>query len=164
MSQAAAFPAPPLFRAVLTPNRSLSRLGFYLVMAGVCGVSFTAGILFMLRGAWPVFGFFGLDVLLIYGALRLSYRSGRLTETVELTPERLVVRRVEPDGRSAEWAFQPYWLRVELDDAESRESELALATHGQRLVIGSFLAPEERAGFARALSEALTKTRAGPGA
>lgn len=163
MTEPAPPPAAPLFRAVLTPNRSLSKLGFCLVMAGVSAVSFAAGVAFMLRGAWPVFGFFGLDVLLIWGALELSYRSGRLTETVELSPERLVVRRVEPGGRTAEWEFQPYWLKVELDEPERHDGELALASHGKRLVIGAFLAPEERASFAHALREALARTRASLG-
>ena len=40
----------------------------------------------LLAGAWPVIGFFGLDVALIYLAFKLNYRSGRLYETIELTP------------------------------------------------------------------------------
>ena len=153
----------PVFRAVLTPNRSLSRLGFALVMGALCAVSFAAGIVFALHGAWPVFGFFGLDVLLLYGAFKLSYRSGRLSETLELTPERLVVRRIEPSGESREWQFQPYWLRVELDEAESGGAELALASHGRRLVIGSFLSAPECASLALALKKALLGMRATPG-
>ena len=67
---------PTLFSAVLTPHRSLSATGFVIVMALVGGVSFAAGIAFLLMGAWPVFGFFGLDVLLIYLAFRANYRAG----------------------------------------------------------------------------------------
>jgi uncharacterized membrane protein len=85
--------------AVLTPNRSLGKLGFFLVMALVCTVSFAAGIAFWLKGAWPVMGFFGLDIILFYVAFRLSYRAGRLSESVELTERRLTVRRHDPGGR-----------------------------------------------------------------
>ena len=31
-------------------------------------------MMFLLAGAWPVFGFFGLDVLLVYWAFRLIAR------------------------------------------------------------------------------------------
>ena len=59
-----------LFSAVLTPHRSLSATGFLILMMLVGGVSFAAGIVFLMMGAWPVFGFFGLDVLLLYLAFR----------------------------------------------------------------------------------------------
>jgi uncharacterized membrane protein len=77
---------PDAFRALLTPHRSLGPAGFLILMAALGTASFITGIVFLLMGAWPVFGFFGLDVLLIYIAFRLNYRSGRLYETVELTP------------------------------------------------------------------------------
>ena len=51
-------------------------------------VSFVAGFVFLLIGAWPVFGFFGLDVVLIYLAFKLNYRAARLYETIDLTPAR----------------------------------------------------------------------------
>src|SRR5882724_5138615 len=63
-------PEPALFSAVVTPHRSLSRAGFLIVMAALGGISFVAGTAFLLLGAWPVFGFFGLDVLLVYSWFR----------------------------------------------------------------------------------------------
>ena len=45
-------------------------------------VSFAAGAMFFVVGAWPVVGFLGLDLLLIYLAFRASYRSGRAYETL----------------------------------------------------------------------------------
>ena len=77
------------FDAVLRPHRSLSRSGFLILMLALGGVSFIAGMAFLLLGAWPVFGFLGLDVLLVYVAFKLNYRSGRLTEAVRLTDEQL---------------------------------------------------------------------------
>jgi uncharacterized membrane protein len=77
---------PGAFHAVLTPYRSLRPAGFLVLMVALGAVSFVAGILFLVAGAWPVLGFFGLDVLLVYVAFRLNYRSGRLYETVNLTP------------------------------------------------------------------------------
>lgn len=132
-------------------------------MAAVALVSFVAGLAFLLRGAWPVFGFFGLDVLLVYVAFRLNYRAGRLVETVRLADDVLTVRRVAPGGRAASWTFQPYWLRVRLG-AEGEGSPLTLTSHGRSLVIGSFLSPGERRDFAAALEDALARWRAPGGA
>lgn len=147
------------FDAVLHPHRSLSPLGFWLVMGAVAGVSFAAGAIFLTAGAWPVFGFYGLDVALIYWAFRASYHSGRLYERVRLGPDRLVVERVSPSGAVWQWAFQPYWLKVEMDDPPAHDSHLTLRSHGRSLVIGAFLTPEERLEVASALRAALARTR-----
>ena len=155
---------PVLFDAVLFPHRSLSAAGFWLLMGTVSGVSFAAGMMFVMMGAWPVFGFFGLDVLLLAWCFHRSYRQARLYETVRLTERSLTVRRVDPGGEAITWTFQPHWLRVEIDDPPQHESQLTLASHGRRLTIGSFLAPEEKADLARALRTALQGVRAAPSA
>jgi len=155
-------PKEPLFDAVLHPHRSLSPSGFVILMIAVSLVCFAAGIAFALIGAWPVFGFFGLDVLLIYFAFRINYRWGRMYETVLLTEETLTIERVSPDGRINRWRFQPYWLRVTMDDPPHHDSALTLTTHGKALVIGAFLTPEERLELAEALRDALDRLRQPP--
>ncbi len=74
---------PTLFSAIVTPHRSLGTLGFVVVMVAVGLVSFAAGLAFLLMGAWPVFGFFGLDVLLVYLAFRANYRAAAAYEEVD---------------------------------------------------------------------------------
>ena len=149
------FESPVLFDAVLAPNRSLGRAGFLAVMACVIVVSVGLGTYFLLQGAWPVFGFFGLDIALLYLAFRLNYRSGRLRETIRVTADEVVVRRIAPNGRTTEWCFNPYWLRVALDDPVEHHSQIILTSHGCSLVVGPFLAPEERASLVKALRDAL---------
>ena len=167
-SHAPARPAPEtraeggealLFDAVLYPHRSLSPAGFWLIMGAISLVSFTAGVAFLLKGAWPIFGFFGLDVLLMYWAFKASYRSGRLHETIRLSREALVIERIQPSGRRQSWRFQPHWLRVELDEPAAHGSRLTLRSHGKSLVVGAFLTPEERAEVAVALRRALIDLR-----
>ncbi len=99
---------PALFDAVLEPHRSLSRSGFLTLMAAVVVVSFAAGIAFTFMGAWPVFGFFGLDAVLIFIAFKINYRSARIYETIRLTEENLTVVRINASGRVQRWSFQPY--------------------------------------------------------
>lgn len=147
------------FDAVLHPNRSLGGRGFVLLMAALAAVSFVGGVVFISVGAWPVFGFLGLDVLLIYVAFRASYRSGRLVETIKLTDAALEVRRIDAYGRSAAWRVPPTWLKVEVERPEAHDCRVTVRSHGQSVVLGSFLAPEERREFAAALSAALARQR-----
>jgi len=88
-----------VFGAELVPHRSLPPQGFLLLMTTIGVISFGAGIAFYLAGAWPVVGFLGLDVLLIYLAFRINYRRGDLREILELTRDDLLVRRIDHRGR-----------------------------------------------------------------
>jgi uncharacterized membrane protein len=146
----------PQFSAVLTPHRSLGPKGFMVFMGAVSTVSFGTGLLFYLMGAWPVMGFMGLDVALVYIAFRINFRALRVYETVDLTQEALTVTRVAPNGRAQSWRFNPYWVRLSLEERVGRTTELSLASHGKRLVLGSFLTDPEREDFAAALKAALS--------
>lgn len=130
-----------------------------VLMAAVCIVSFGTGLLFFMLGAWPVVGFMGLDVALIYVAFTLNFRALRLYETVDLTQDTLTVTRVAPSGRSQSWSFNPYWVRLKLQPRIGRPTELSIASHGSRLVFASFLTDTEREDFALALSSALSSAR-----
>ena len=72
---------PDNFQLVLRPNISLSRQGFTILMVLFAAICLVAGGFFLAIGAWPVFGFFGLDILLLYWAFRVNYRRGRRYET-----------------------------------------------------------------------------------
>jgi uncharacterized membrane protein len=150
-----------LFDAVITPHRSLGRRGFLLLMLLIGGVSFVCGLAFTVAGAWPVIGFFGIDVALVWLAFRLNYRSGRAVEYVKLTRSTLIIRRFDHRGNGIEIEMQPYWLKVELAGSESAE-EIRLRSHGEIHTVGAFLSPAERVAFANALREALDALRRAP--
>jgi len=159
MVKALPIAAPARFDIVLYPNRSLGRVGFAVLMGGVVLVSAAVGAGFMMVGAWPVTGFLGLDVLLIYGAFRLHDRESRRAEFVRLDRDGLTVRRLEPDGTSRSWHFEPYWLRVSIEAVGRHDRRLVLRSHGRQLEIGTFLTPDEREELARALESALREHR-----
>jgi uncharacterized membrane protein len=155
-------PEPTLFSAIVTPHRSLSHAGFLAVMALIGGLSFAGGIFFVLLGAWPVVGFLGLDVLLVYWAFRANYRAAAAFEEVTVTPSELRLRRVSHHGRVAEWTLNPVWTRLERETHdEFGLLKLFLVSRGRRLSVGGFLSPHERASFAAALSKALGDARRG---
>jgi uncharacterized membrane protein len=153
---------PTLFSALLTPNRSLNQTGFLVLMGFVSVISFVAGLVFLLMGAWPVFGLFGLDVLAIYWAFRVNFRRAAAYEEVLVTPLALHVRRVTHLGAVSEWTFNPHWVRLDIDRHEEFGIErLALVSRGCSLGIAGFLSPDEKQSFAKALTSALSAARRG---
>jgi uncharacterized membrane protein len=153
---------PELFSARLTPHRSLNRTGFLVLMTFITVISFAAGVLFWWIGAWPVFGFFGLDVLVIYWAFRINFRSARAFEEISVTPSELRVRRVSHRGHVMEWVFNPLWVQLDQKThAEFGIERLYLVSRGRRVSIGSFLGPDEKASFAKALLAALQSAKRG---
>jgi uncharacterized membrane protein len=156
-------PEPKLFSARLTPHRSLNRTGFVVLMALLSAVSFVAGVAFWMMGAWPVFGFFGLDVLVIYWAFRINFRRALATEDIVVTPSELRVRRVSHRGHVVEWVLNPLWVQFEQKShAEFGIEKLYLVSRGRRVSIGSFLGADEKASFAKALMAALQAAKRGP--
>jgi uncharacterized membrane protein len=153
---------PAIFSAVLTPHRSLSPRGFRIFMLVLGGLSFLIGMYFVLKGAWPIFGFCGLDVLAVYWAFRLSYARGRAYEQVTVTPSELTVRKVSHRGAVREWTLNPIWVRLDrVVHAEFGIERLFLVSHGRRLTIAGMLGPDEKASFASALSAALGEAKRG---
>ena len=154
---------PKLFSALLTPHRSLSRTGFVVLMAFLSVVSFAAGFVFLLMGAWPVLGFFGLDVLVVYWAFRINFRDARASEEITITPSELRVRRVSHRGHVVEWVLNPLWVRLDQKThAEFGIEKLYLVSRGRRISVASFLGADEKASFAKALTAALQAAKRGP--
>jgi uncharacterized membrane protein len=154
---------PELFSALLTPHRSLNRTGFLVLMVFLSVVSFAAGFAFLLMGAWPVLGFFGLDMLAIYWAFRVNFLHGRAREQISVTPSELRVRRISHRGHMVEWVLNPLWVQLDQKThAEFGIEKLYLVSKGRRVSIASFLGPDEKSSLAKALRAALQAARRGP--
>ncbi len=149
------------FDAEIRPNRSLANPGFYALMAAIAIISFSAGIAFMMIGAWPVLGFFGLDVLLVWLAFKLSYRDGRKRETIQITSEAIRVARTTPFGHQTAYRLPSAWTKVEVAGEGEPDVQARLTASGKSLIIGAMLSPRERESLADAVREALTKARRG---
>jgi uncharacterized membrane protein len=155
--------AQTLFSALLTPHRSLTRMGFIVLMTIVTVASFVAGIVFLMMGAWPVFLFFGLDALMIYWAFRINFLRARATEEIFITHFELRVRRTSHRGHIVEWVSNPLWVQLDQKIHEEYGIErLYLVSRGRRISIASFLGPDEKLSFVEALSAALQLAKRGP--
>ncbi len=154
---------PVLFTARLTPHRSLNRTGFVLVMTFLSVISFATGVAFLMMGAWPIFGFLGLDVLAIYIAFKINFGRARAREEITVTTTELRVRRVSHRGHVLEWTFNPLWVRLdEIVHEEFGTERIYLISRGRRVSVGSFLGAEEKASFAKALRAGLIAAKRGP--
>jgi uncharacterized membrane protein len=144
---------------VLTPHRSLSRKGFLLIMGTIAGLNLVGGTVFWLLGAWPVVGFMGLDVLLIWWAFKSNFAAARCAERIEVTDQELILERLLPGRPPLESRFVRGWVRVELEEDREREliGRLYLNARHKRTEIGSFLSPAERKTLAGALKQALAR-------
>ena len=147
------------FERILRPHRSLPPRGFHLLMLVLGLISLAVGIGFVSIGAWPVIGFFGLDVALVYVAFRLSYRSGRQSETIRLANDAFTVEHLGVRGDRRTWRFQPFWLRVVLEERGEDWNRLLVASHGRSLVIGAFVTAATRRELAATLRDALRQWR-----
>ncbi len=153
---------PTIFSAVLRPHRSLRNTGFVVLMLAYGIFSFVAGVAFMAMGAWPIVGFCGLDVLLLYLAFRINYARAGAYEEVTVTPSALTVRKVNHRGRVREYVLNPLWVRLEKQTHEAYGLEqLFVVSRGRQLPLASFLGPDDKSTFADALGCALGEARRG---
>lgn len=151
---------PALFDAVLTPYRSLGTAGFATLMGLFAAVSLMVGLIFQLVGAWPVVGFFGLDIVLLAAAFLINYRSARAFEQVILSRDLLLIRQVRANGGTHEARFNPYWTRLHVErDEEVGVTRVRVTSQDRSLALGNFLNPADKESFAAALGEALATVR-----
>ncbi|MCR9137057.1 MAG: DUF2244 domain-containing protein [Alphaproteobacteria bacterium] len=150
----------PVFEALLTPHRSLGRNGFVVLICIASVVTIAHGVVFAMAGAWPVAGFFGLDLILLFGAFALNYRAARAREIVSVSRTRLSISKIAPSGQTRDYRFNPFWARFRV----SRHDEIGITRMnisggGRSTDIGGFLNPDDRESFARAFSGALATVR-----
>ena len=143
------------FDATLRPNRSLNRRGFAILVAVFVLFNAIIALRFLSVGGWPVLPFLGLDIAALVGAFIVNYRSGREAEHIRLDHQALTVTSVTPRGKSRDWAFEPAWVRVGVDEKARTGGRVTITTHGKGVTVAEFLSPRERREMAAALREAI---------
>src|SRR5258708_6850164 len=141
------------FATSLRPHRSLSPDGFKWLIRVAVAANLVIGLPMYLLGAWPVMGFMGLDVFLLWFLFKRNYLDARRSETLLLTDRELIVDRVAPDGEREEHRLDAYWLKIEQGE------RLVVTSRGSRVVIGRFLSPGEREQVGEQLKAAVADQR-----
>lgn len=146
-----------VFNMVLYPYRSLNLVGFWFLMGIIILLSFIVGGFFYSLGAWPVVGFFGFDILLIYIGFKISYKTVDCTETITLTEEKLLICKKTIFGKSRFWSFSPpHWVRVTIKENDQYNKRIILSSHGSALYIGDFLLLNEKYEVASSIRMAIS--------
>lgn len=154
--------AAPVFVATITENRSLDRNGFRLVITLVCLASIISSLPFVVLGAWPVAGFFGLDVLALFIAFKVNFARARGFEEVRVSALAVMLRKVTHLGQEANWSFNPAWTKLESTrDTDFGLMRLAVVSRGVTVPVAAALSPPERESFAAAFTSALAEAKAG---
>ena len=155
-----------LEQITIWPHRSLSPKGFAIVIGVLAGLLFIIGLGFFLAGAWPVIGFLGLELLVVWGAFKLNYRAARHRETIHTTTEELMFESQTPAGKQSQKSFPIGWLRVSLSPSKSPvmssrdQQKIILSSHGEQAEIGKYLHPAEKAGLSREIGSMIDRARA----
>ena len=155
----------PLERLTIWPHRSLSPKGFTIVIGVLAGLLFTSGLGFFLAGAWPVIGFLGLELLVVWGAFKLNYSDAKARETIETTKETLTVEHKDQHGNAAVSKYPVGWLRVRLsppvvpEPAARYHQRVILSSHGIETEIGAFLHPSEKSKLQREIDGMLSRSK-----
>ena len=150
-----------VWQATLTPHRSLDRQGFFVLMGLVILINVIVAGMFVALGAWPIAGFAGLDVLLVWWAFRVNFADARKLERISITEHELVLDRESERHPPEQQRFVRRWVRVELEEDRERElvGRLLLVSGRSRIAVGEFLGPDERKTLAEALKQALAIPR-----
>jgi len=143
----------------LWPHRSLSVRGFQIFMFVLASLMSLIGLGFYLLGAWPVIGFLGLEIAIVWYAFKWNYRSGQLVETVAITPLQVDVTRTDWRGRTTTTHLNGAWIKAEIEMQEKKRGRLYLRQHARKLEIGAFMPPSEKPSLAAALNNAFARLR-----
>jgi len=145
---------------VLTPTRSLSRTGLYVLLGVLALFNLLVAILFLVMGAWPAPVFLGIDFMAVLLAFHLSYRQARRRERVQVSADEVrVVHEVGAQKRTV-WRSPTAFTRVEVEAKGQPEVRVTLALSRRRIMVAGQVSPQERADFADALEAAIRSARA----
>lgn len=146
--------------AVIAPNRSMNSLGLKVVVGVLGGAAALVSIVFFLIGAWPAPMFLGLDVLLVYLALRASFRAAERRERLRVSAERVEVIEEDPRASRLVWTSPTAFTHVDLEELGEHQMRVRLRVSDKRRSVGKALSPPEREALGAALREAIQRARA----
>ena len=102
------------------------------------------------------FWFFGLDVLMLYYAFKINYKSGEIFENVKLLDKSFEITRVFPSGKKQTWDLEPYWAKVEITGLRNNKN-LVIKSKEKMVLVGSFLNINDKKRLLKKIEEALDK-------
>lgn len=149
----------PVFEAILTPHRSMSRRGMFAVFGIMAAGSLLVTSLMWSLGAVPVIGFNGADLILAVTLYAINMRGGRASEVILLTDEALTITRTTAGGKKSVVRMSSGWLRVHVEERPGSNPVISVVNREARHIVAMALGNAERRDFATALKEAIHRMR-----
>jgi uncharacterized membrane protein len=145
----------------LTPHRSLDGPAFKILFGWVILLNLIIAAFFYRLGAWPVFGFLGIDVALVWWAFKANTKAAQCSERIIITGDDVRLFKQTRQDPPTETQFNRRWLRIVLEYDTARElvGRLLLVSSGKATEIASFLGAEERESLAAELKRAIASPK-----
>tara|TARA_B100000767_G_C19508942_1_gene427515 strand:- start:149 stop:622 length:474 start_codon:yes stop_codon:yes gene_type:complete len=125
-------------------NQSLTTRGLYILMFFITIPASYIGISFYVLGAWPVLGFMGFEILLIYIAFKILFYKNKFYEHIILDNEKLNILFKKKNKIIKKIELEPTWVQVKIEKIYENEDTLILSSHGKKIILANYLIPEER--------------------
>jgi uncharacterized membrane protein len=150
-----------IWSVTLTPHRSLDGPAFKILFGWVILLNLIIAIFFYKMGAWPVFGFLGIDVALVWWAFKANTKAARRSERITIAGDQVRLIKQYQAEPATEVEFNRRWLRIVLEYDAARElvGRLLLVSKGKATEIASFLGAEERESLAAELKRAIASPK-----
>lgn len=126
-------------------------------MGLVATISTLLGFTYWWLGAWPVIGFFGIDVALVWLGFRWAFRKDSIVERITITESNLLFERYTGEKLAETLSFSRSFVQIVLEHDLERNiiGTLALGSRGKFHQFGAFLGAEERQAVAKILRSKL---------
>ena len=134
------------------PNNSLSPKGFVLLMIFITIPCIFIGVMFLYMGAWPVLGFMGLEIALIFIFFKILFHKNSFYEHIILDKNKFNISYNHNKKTINTIVLEPTWLQVKINHTNK---SLAITTHGKTIELGKCLALEEKIKLAEAIRKGL---------
>jgi uncharacterized membrane protein len=143
------------FRFVARRNNSFPSRANLAVFASIAAIMLVIALGFAMAGAWPIFVFSGLELGLVYLAIRRTGQHALDYESISVHDDKLVVVIKSKDTQRCV-EFNPYWVQVEGGASHGiRDGALILRSHGKEVAFGAHLTGEQRVQLAHLLKQQL---------
>lgn len=145
----------------LRPNSSLTPRAATWFYGTLMAILLCIGIGCAALGFWPVLPFAGLELAVLYGAVRWVQRRAEAREYVRVDDASVRIEKCARDSRGATrrtaYSFERPWTQLELraGDPAHWPSRLLFRSGGRSVEIGAFLTDGERRGLKNRLAELL---------
>ena len=133
-----------LIKLRLEPSKSLRPGGANLILVILGGFGLVISGSFMVFGAWPVFGFMALDVLLIYIGFQAQYRRSNRGQEITISNDKIEIKYFKGGVCVKTILLNKYWAKLEQFNCFNRRSKLMFSSHGKFSEIGEFLSLKEK--------------------